>query len=112
MAEFRKIKIGKGIFSCLNAIFNALKCEGVPIFKNYAYNSKINRNNKPFRIPDGLTFISIDSQTGRPSSKKGAILEPFLKNSEKVLKNNIYVIDSIGLNVDFISGTGGLLEND
>ncbi|MDC0233094.1 PBP1A family penicillin-binding protein [Pelagibacteraceae bacterium] len=83
----------------------------VPIFKNYAVNSEINKNNKPFRIPNGLTFINIDPKTGMPSNDKSAIMEPFIKYSENVLKNEINVIDSIGYNSEKISGTGGLLNN-
>ncbi len=83
----------------------------VPIFKNYALNSEINKNNKPFRIPDGLTFINIDPNTGMPSNNKNAIMEPFIKNSEKDLKNEINVIDSLGFSSEIISGTAGLLNN-
>ena len=83
----------------------------VPIFKNYALNSKINKNNKPFRIPNGLTFINIDPKTGMPSNNKNAIMEPFIKYSENILKNEINVIDSLGYSSEKISGTGGLLNN-
>ena len=83
----------------------------VPIFKHYALNSEINKNNKPFRIPNGLTFINIDPNTGMPSNEKNAIMEPFIKNSENVLKNEINVIDSLGYSSENISGTGGLLNN-
>ncbi|MBD1148066.1 PBP1A family penicillin-binding protein [Pelagibacterales bacterium SAG-MED31] len=83
----------------------------VPIFKNYALNSEINKNNKPFRIPNGLTFINIDPKTGMPSNKKNAIMEPFIKSSENILKNEINVIDSLGYSSEIISGTGGLLNN-
>ena len=83
----------------------------VPIFKNYALNSDINKNNKPFRIPNGLTFINIDPKTGMPSNSKSAIMEPFIKYSENILKNEINVIDSLGYSSEKISGTGGLLNN-
>ena len=83
----------------------------VPIFKNYALNSDINKNNKPFRIPNGLTFINIDPSTGMPSNNKNAIMEPFLKSSENILKNDINVIDSFGFSSEIISGTGGLINN-
>ena len=83
----------------------------VPIFKNYALNSEINKNNKPFRIPNGLTFINIDPTTGMPSNSKSAIMEPFIKNSENILKNEINVIDTLGYSSEKISGTGGLLNN-
>jgi penicillin-binding protein 1A len=83
----------------------------VPIFKNYALNSEINKNHKPFRIPNGLTFINIDPKTGIPSNSKNSIMEPFIKNSENILKNEINVIDSLGYSSENISGTGGLLNN-
>tara|TARA_Y100001970_G_C14252643_1_gene872975 strand:+ start:275 stop:2623 length:2349 start_codon:yes stop_codon:yes gene_type:complete len=83
----------------------------VPIFKNYALNSEINSNNKPFRIPNGITFININPNTGMPSNSKNAIMEPFIKDSENVLKNEINVIDSLGYSSENISGTGGLLNN-
>ncbi len=83
----------------------------VPIFKNYAINSEINKNKKPFRIPNGLTFINIDPKTGMPSNSKNAIMEPFLQYSENILKNEINVIDSLGYSSEKISGTGGLLNN-
>ncbi len=83
----------------------------VPIFKNYALNSEINKNNKPFRIPNGLTFINIDPKTGMPSNSKSSIMEPFIKYSENILKNEINVIDSLGFSSEKISGTGGLLNN-
>ena len=47
-----------------------------------------------------------------PSNNKDSILEPFILDSEKVLKNSINVIDSLGLKSDYISGTGGLLESN
>ncbi len=83
----------------------------VPIFKNYALNSEINKNNKPFRVPNGLTFINIDPKTGMPSNSKSAIMEPFIEYSENILKNEINVIDSLGYSSEKISGTGGLLNN-
>ena len=83
----------------------------VPIFKNYALNSEINKNKKPFRVPNGLTFINIDPKTGKPSNDKFAIMEPFIKYSENILKNEINVIDSLGDSSEIISGTGGLLNN-
>ena len=58
----------------------------VPIFKKFALNSEINKNNKPFKIPDGLTFINIDPKSGMPSNNKGSIMEPFIKDSENFLK--------------------------
>ena len=83
----------------------------VPIFKNYSLYSDINKNKKPFKIPNGLTFINIDPKTGRPSNNENSIMEPFIKSSENILKNEINVIDSLGFNSEIISGTGGLLNN-
>ena len=56
----------------------------VPIFKNYALNSDINKNNKPFKIPNGITFINIDPKTGRPSNNENSIMEPFIKSPENL----------------------------
>ena len=83
----------------------------VPIFKNYALYSNINENKKPFKIPNGLTFINIDPKTGKPSNNENSIMEPFIKSSENILKNEINVIDSLGFNSETISGMGGLLNN-
>ena len=83
----------------------------VPIFKNYSLYSDINKNNKPFKIPNGITFINIDPKTGRPSNNENSIMEPFIKSPENILKNEINVIDSLGFNTEIISGTGGLLNN-
>ena len=46
-----------------------------------------------------------------PSNNKNAIMEPFIKSSENILKNEINVIDSLGFSSEIISGTGGLLNN-
>ena len=73
--------------------------------------SDINQNNKPFKIPNGLTFINIDPKTGMPSNNADSIMEPFIKSSENILKNEINVIDSLGFSSEIISGTGGLLNN-
>ena len=83
----------------------------VPIFKNYALKSNINENKKPFKIPNGLTFINIDPKTGMPSNNENSIMEPFIKSTENILKNEINVIDSLGFSSEIISGTGGLLNN-
>ena len=62
-------------------------------------------------MPNGLTFINIDPKTGKPSNDKFANMEPFIKYSENILKNEINVIDSLGDSSEIISGTGGLLNN-
>ena len=46
-----------------------------------------------------------------PSNNKNSIMEPFIKSSENILKNEINVIDSLGFSSEIISGTGGLLNN-
>tara|TARA_B100001057_G_scaffold224321_1_gene224616 strand:- start:3010 stop:5370 length:2361 start_codon:yes stop_codon:yes gene_type:complete len=82
----------------------------VPIFKNLAKKININPNNIPFRIPSGISFVRIDSNTGMPSNKKNAILEPYILGSEPY-NQKITILDNLGYNKNnSISGTGGLLK--
>ncbi len=82
----------------------------VPIFKNFAKKIKINKYKKPFRIPDGISFVRIDPNTGLASNQKKSIVEPFILGSEPY-SDNINVIDGLdNFNNDSISGTGGLLQ--
>ena len=83
----------------------------VPIFKNFANKIKINKNNKPFRIPPGISFVRIDPKSGLAANKEGSIIEPFILGSEPY-SDNINIIDGLeNLNNNSISGTGGLLNN-
>ena len=45
----------------------------VPIFKEFIKKSNINKNNMPFRVPSGLSFVTINNKTGLPSSAKESI---------------------------------------
>ena len=82
----------------------------VPIFKKFAKKIKINRNKKPFRIPDGISFVRIDPNSGMVSNKEESIVEPFILGSEPY-SDNIKVIDGLeNFNSNSISGTGGLLQ--
>ncbi len=82
----------------------------VPIFKNFAKKIKINKYNKPFRIPSGISFVRIDPTTGKISDKSDSINEPFILGSEPY-SGNISIIDGLeNFNNNSISGTGGLLE--
>tara|TARA_X000000950_G_scaffold271589_1_gene352948 strand:+ start:6969 stop:9320 length:2352 start_codon:yes stop_codon:yes gene_type:complete len=82
----------------------------VPIFKNLAKKIKINKNEKPFRIPPGISFVRIDPSTGNISNKKDSISEPFILGSEPY-SGNVNIIDGLeNINNNSISGTGGLLE--
>ena len=82
----------------------------VPIFKNFAKKIKINKYKKPFRIPDGISFVRIDPNSGLASNQKKSIVEPFILGSEPY-SDNINVIDGLdNFNNDSISGTGGLLQ--
>ena len=82
----------------------------VPIFKNLAKKININPNNIPFRIPSGISFVRIDSNTGLPSNNNNAILEPYILGSEPYNKK-VTILDNLGYNKkNSISGTGGLLE--
>ena len=82
----------------------------VPIFKKFAKKIMINKNNKPFRVPSGISFVSIDPSSGNVSDKKGSITEPFILGSEPY-SDNIKIIDGLeNFNNNSISGTGGLLN--
>ena len=83
----------------------------MPIFKKFAKKIKINRNKKPFRIPDGISFVRIDPNSGMVSNKEESIVEPFILGSEPY-SDNIKVIDGLeNFNSNSISGTGGLLQS-
>ena len=82
----------------------------VPIFKNFVKNSNTNNNKTPFRIPSGLSFVSIDEKTGLPSNSEVSIVEAFVEGSEPYSKDDINILDSLGIINNSISGTGGLLE--
>ena len=82
----------------------------VPIFKNLAKKIEINKNNIPFRVPSGISFVRINPKTGIPSNKKNTILEPFILGSEPYNKKTT-ILDNLGyVKNNSISGTGGLLE--
>ncbi len=82
----------------------------VPIFKKFAEKIKINKNNKPFRIPAGISFVRIDPKSGNISTKENSIVEPFILGSEPY-SDVIKIIDGLeNFNNDSISGTGGLLQ--
>tara|TARA_Y100001970_G_scaffold6103_1_gene6953 strand:- start:10088 stop:12436 length:2349 start_codon:yes stop_codon:yes gene_type:complete len=83
----------------------------VPIFKEFIKKSKTNKNKTPFRIPTGLSFVNIDEKTGLPSNKQGSIMEAFIEGTEPYSKDDINILDSLGIINDSISGTGGLLNN-
>ncbi|MDC3083241.1 PBP1A family penicillin-binding protein [Pelagibacteraceae bacterium] len=82
----------------------------VPIFKKFAKKIKINKNNKPFRIPAGISFVRIDPKSGNVSANQDSIAEPFILGSEPY-SDNIKIIDGLeNFNNDSISGTGALLQ--
>ena len=83
----------------------------VPIFKEFVKNSNANKNKTPFRIPSGLSFVNIDENTGLPSNKKNSIMEVFIEGTEPYSKDDISILDSLGIINNSISGTGGLLNN-
>ncbi len=83
----------------------------VPIFKDFIKNSEINKNKTPFRIPSGLSFVNINQKTGLPSNKKNSIMEAFVEGTEPYSKDDINILDSLGIINNSISGTGGLLNN-
>ncbi len=83
----------------------------VPIFKDFIKESNTNKNNIPFRVPSGLSFVTIDNKTGLASSNKGSIEEAFIEGSEPYTKDDISILDSLGIINNSISGTGALLTN-
>ncbi|MDC1060126.1 PBP1A family penicillin-binding protein [Alphaproteobacteria bacterium] len=83
----------------------------VPIFKEFIKKSNTNENNIPFRVPSGLSFVTINNKTGLPSSDKESIMEAFIEGSEPYTKDDISTLDSLGIINNSISGTGGLLTN-
>ena len=78
---------------------------------NLAKKSNTNENNIPFRVPSGLSFVTINNKTGLPSSDKESIKEAFIEGSEPYTKDDINILDSLGIINNSISGTGGLLTN-
>ncbi|MDC6448293.1 PBP1A family penicillin-binding protein [Alphaproteobacteria bacterium] len=83
----------------------------VPIFKEFIKNSKTNKNKTPFRIPSGLSFVNINQNNGLPSNEDNSIMEAFVEGTEPYSKDDISVLDSLGIINNSISGTGGLLSN-
>ena len=83
----------------------------VPIFKDFIKKSNTNENNIPFRVPSGLSFVTINNKTGLPSSDKDSIMEAFIEGSEPYTKDDISILDSLGIINNYISGTGALLTN-
>jgi len=83
----------------------------VPIFKDFIKKSNTNENNIPFRVPSGLSFVTINNKTGLPSSDKESIMEAFIDGSEPYTKDDISILDSLGIINNSISGTGALLTN-
>ena len=83
----------------------------VPIFKDFIKKSNTNKNNIPFRVPSGLSFVTINNKTGLPSNNKESIMEVFIEGSEPYTKDDISILDSLGVINNSISGTGGLLTN-
>ena len=58
-----------------------------------------------------MSFVTINSKTGLPSSDKESIMEAFIEGSEPYTKDDISILDSLGIINNSISGTGGLLIN-
>ncbi len=83
----------------------------VPIFKDFIKKANINSNKTPFRIPSGLSFVNIDEKSGLPSNKENSIMEAFIEGTEPYSKDDVSILDSLGIINNSISGTGGLLNN-
>ena len=80
-------------------------------FDAYSKKSNTNRNKTPFRIPSGLSFVYINEKTGLPSNEKNSIMEAYIEGTEPYSKDDINILDSLGIISNSISGTGGLLNN-
>ena len=83
----------------------------VPIFKEFIIHSKTNINKTPFRVPSGLSFVSINQKNGLPSNIDGSITEAFIEGTEPYSSDDISILDSLGIINNSISGTGTLLSN-
>ena len=83
----------------------------VPIFRDFILRSKTNENKKSFRVPSGLSFVNISQDTGLPSNETNSIMEAFIEGTEPYSSEDIYILDSLGVINNSISGTGGLLNN-
>ena len=79
--------------------------------KDFIKKSNTNVNNIPFRVPSGLSFVTINNKTGLPSNSNESIMEVFIEGSEPYTKDDISILDSLGIINNSISGTGGLLTN-
>ena len=65
----------------------------------------------PFRIPSGISFVKINTQTGLQTNNKDGILESFVVGTEPFNKK-ITVLDSLSsVKSETLSGTGSLLIN-
>ena len=83
----------------------------VPIFKDFMSQALFNKNKIPFRVPSGISFVRIDSQTGLQTDSKDGIMEPFIQGTEP-FNQKVLVLDSFGsVMTDTLSGTGSLLIN-
>ena len=83
----------------------------VPIFKDFIKQSNTNENKTPFRVPSGMSFVNINQKSGLPSNADGSIMEAFIEGTEPYSKDDINILDSLGIINNSISGTGGLLNN-
>ena len=103
--EIWKGNNAKPLFQRLKSIENKIK--------NFDFikKSDTNDSNIPFRVPSGLSFVTINNKTGLPSSDKESIMEAFIEGSEPYTKDDINILDSLGIINNSISGTGGLLTN-
>ena len=82
-----------------------------PIFQSFMERIRVNKNKIPFRIPSGISFVKINTQTGLQTSNKEGILESFIIGTEPFNKK-ITVLDSLGsVRSETLSGTGSLLIN-
>ena len=55
----------------------------LPIFKNFMKNIVLKKDARPFKIPNGITLVMVDSKTGLPAdiNTKKMIYESFKSSS-------------------------------
>ena len=58
-----------------------------------------------------MSFVTINNKTGLPSSDEQSVMEAFIDGTEPYTKDDINILDSLGIINNSISGTGGLLGN-
>ena len=75
----------------------------MPIFKSFMKKAVQKENTRPFKIPENITLMVVDSQTGQKVSfaSKKTLIESF--KSEKINENfDVNLRNNNGFNNDYI----------